>query len=142
MSDETADQATVSGFFGGYARAFERFDLDALAKRLAYPCQIMSDAGRVATFSMASAGDYRKRVAPLIDLYRRVGVARGEIADLDVRGVTERTAIARVRWRVHSATAPLYEFDAAYTLVATLAGWKIAAIIHDELPKLQGCLGA
>jgi hypothetical protein len=34
----------------------------------------------------------------------------------------------------------LYEFQAVYTLADMRAGWRIAAIAHNQIPRLLKCM--
>ncbi len=40
---------------------------------------------------------------------------------------------ARVGW-------VLYDFEAVYTLAETRIGWRIAAIAHNQIPRLLECI--
>jgi hypothetical protein len=33
-----------------------------------------------------------------------------------------------------------YDFEAVYTLAETRTGWRIAAIVHNQIPRLLECL--
>lgn len=55
--------------------------------------------------------------------------------------MTPRLASARVHWRLQREDgSAIYEFTAVYTLAGDDGQWRVAAIAHDELPKLTAAL--
>jgi hypothetical protein len=139
MSDwnELGD-AGLTEFFIAYRAAFKNRDAETLAGCFSYPCLLTSDlGGSVRSRSVADAEAYKAVAGMVIELYDRAGAIGGAPLWTSVIRVSEAIALVEVRWRIRSATAPLYDFGAIYTLVRTGAGWRICAIAQDEIPKLQ-----
>jgi hypothetical protein len=137
----SADEVSIKALFSAYMHAFERRDANALASFFVYPCQIIAAAEPVSISSLTSAAEYIAIITRFLSLYRKAGVEGGEISSCEVTALAPRVASLRVHWKIHGAErAPLYEFDAVYTVVMVDDAWRIGAIAHNELPQLQALL--
>lgn len=139
MPDDAAP--SVAAFFADYRAAFETLDPEAVAGYFAYPCHVTSDGDVPQLTTAASREEWRDQIAQLIALYEQVGVATADLLSLSESVLSPRVAQARVHWMLRDAAGrDLYDFDALYTLVRTDGGFAIAALAHDELPKLLALL--
>jgi hypothetical protein len=78
----------------------------------------------------------------LIGSYRRLGVAGGVPLELEISELTARACSVRVHWELRRDDgSAIYDFAAIYTLAQVAGAWRVFAIVHDELPKLQAALG-
>ncbi len=72
-----------------------------------------------------------------------MGVSRYDVVALDRVEVTPRLASVRIRWELRRRDgSAIYDFTAIYTLARIDGMWRLVAIAHDEVPKLQAALGA
>ncbi len=77
----------------------------------------------------------------LLGAYRSLGVVDAEPLELDVTELTPELSSAHVRWALRRDDGSgVYNFTAFYTLVVVERGFQVAAVAHDELPKLQAAL--
>ena len=133
----------VRAFFDDYRATFARYDAEALADLFAFPFHVVSDTEEIAPMSVGSRDDWLGVLQGLLGGYRTLGVASGEPLAIDVNELSPRLATARVEWELRREDASaIYRFTAVYTLVRSGDRWRVAAIAHDELPKLQAALGA
>ena len=76
-------------------------------------------------------------ITRFLSLYRKAGVSGGAILRCVPTFLSPRLASARIRWRVDGEDgSALYEFDSVYSLVKPADAWRIAAIAHNEMPRL------
>jgi hypothetical protein len=131
----------VRSFFDTYRETFARYDAAALADLFAFPLQVVSDAEQITPLSIASRDDWVGVLDGLLGGYRTLGVAAGEPLEMDATELTPRLWSTRVKWELRrSDGGAIYQFTAVYTLVGSGGGWRVAAIAHDELPKLGAAL--
>jgi hypothetical protein len=135
------DQRTAEAFIKGYRATFESMDVPAITDRFVFPCHVAGQAGEVSVTSVPDATAWTASIERIVGAYRVIGIASAAIESLRVVGVTPGIAHAVVRWGLRDAVGgPVYSFTASYTLVDTADGARIAAIVHDEGPKLQMAL--
>ena len=61
--------------------------------------------------------------------------------DLPIVELSPRLTQASLTMEVHGrAGEALYDFEAVYTLAETRPGWRIAAIAHNQIPRLLECM--
>ena len=136
--------SSLDDFFEEYRATFARYDADALAALFAFPFQAVSatDDG-VAITASATADEWRPVLEGLLGMYRTLGVAEGEPLQLHSAQLTPQTGSARVHWQLRREDgSAIYDFTAVYTLARVDGAWKVAGIVHDELPKLQAALAS
>jgi hypothetical protein len=137
-----ANPPDIESFFQGYVKAFERFDVDALAACLVYPCQSVADTRSKPTV-FNSPEDYRTGIEPLMSTYRQLGVAQGRIRRLQVSSLAPTLAVCSVEWDVNRADgSPLYQHEAVYTLTRHTGSWAIATIAFNEMSRIRALLKA
>jgi hypothetical protein len=137
MSDQTAVRELLESYLG----AFERLDAAAIAEHFAYPSHISSDADDVALLQLSNRQDCLAAVEKVVAMHRELAAPSGSIRDLSITGLSPRLAQASLRMEVNArAGGMLYDFEAFYTLVETPAGWRIAAIAHNQIPRLVACI--
>jgi hypothetical protein len=135
------DEQAAAEFLDGYRSAFESLDVAAISAGFTFPCQVIGQGKAVTVNSVANAEQWSASIARIVDAYRVLGVASASVASLQVVPVTSGCAQATVTWNLEDAHGgPVYSFTASYTLVDTDAGPRIAAIVHDETPKLMQAL--
>jgi hypothetical protein len=77
----------------------------------------------------------------VITMHRQLGAPSGTIHDLSIAELSPRLAQASLRMEVYGIAAKrLYDFDAIYTLAKIRGSWLIAAISHNQIPRLVACL--
>ena len=72
-----------------------------------------------------------------------MGVTTGEILELTVLDVTAMVVVVRVHWALRRDDgSDVYDFTSVYTLAHSDGSLRIAAVAHDELPKLTAALNS
>ncbi len=131
----------VDVFLHSYRTAFEDLDATQVAAHFAFPLHVASDTGEVTFSTVASSADWLSQVERLVDAYRRIGVRSAHPEETGIQAVSPRLVQVRVRWRLRDgAGAEVYEFSTGYTLADVRGGLRIAALAHDELPRLRARL--
>jgi ketosteroid isomerase-like protein len=137
-SEITAD---VRAFFTTYCTAFIRYDAPAIARHLADQIHVASETGQSVRVQIETADDWRKTIDHLLDMYRAINFASAEVREMSVHPVSARLVQASLHWALRDGNqAPLYEFDALYTLARHSETFKIIAIAHNEIPQYRSCL--
>jgi hypothetical protein len=132
---------TAGRFLDAYQRAFEALDAPAIADLFLYPSHVTSDAGEVEVRAIPSREEWLPQVERLVGAYRAVGVRSAEARAVDSVTLTPLLTQVRVRWGlVDEVGDTIYEFDAAYTLAGIAGDFRIAALAHNELPRLRAAV--
>jgi hypothetical protein len=128
-------------FLDSYGRAFGAFDVDAIVDHFVFPSHIVSDAADVALMPFATAHDSRAGVERVLAMHRELGVKSGRVLGLDIVKFSPRMVGLQLDYAfVDSAGTALYDFRGFYTLVNVSDRLRIAAISHNQIPRLAGCL--
>jgi len=134
-------ESDVLEFLDSYGSAFETFDTEAILTHFLFPCHIVSDADDVALMPLANASQIRVGVERVLALHRELGVRSGRRLDLDVIEMSPRMAGLVLRHEfIDAAGQALYDFQGIYTLVKVGGRYRIAAISHNQIPRLVGCV--
>jgi hypothetical protein len=140
-----ASHDTVTGvleFLASYRRAFDGYDTEAIVNHYAFPCHILSDSETIAPTLMKGAEQCRAGVDYVLSLHREIGVRSGQPLLLDITALSPRLAGMMIRYQMQdNGGKPLYDFQGFYSLLRTEAGYRIAAICHNQLPRLHACAG-
>jgi hypothetical protein len=140
VSGPAPDQAR--SFFERYAAAFARYDAVALVELFAFPLHIVGIVDMPTAISIPSRDDWLPLLDGLLGSYRRLGVAGGVPLELQVSELTGRACSVRLHWELRRDDgSAIYDFTAIYTLAQVDRAWRVFAIVHDELPKLNAALG-
>jgi hypothetical protein len=127
------DDPEVQAFFDSYVAAFETREVAAIGDHFAFALSVIGDSGETSSVAIPSGDAWRPQLERLLGAYRAMDVTSAEVLDAHVTRMSPRLAQCAIRWRLlNSASATVYEFDAAYTLVATDGALKITAIAHNE----------
>ena len=138
-SNET--MPAVRALLESYRDAFERLDAAAIADHFVYPSHIAGDADEIVLLQLSNRQDCLAAVEKVLAMHRELEAPTGSIRDLSIVELSPRLTRASLRMEVHRRTGgTLYDFEAAYTLAETRAGWRIAAIAHNQIPRLLKCL--
>jgi hypothetical protein len=133
--------STPQSFFDEYAGAFARYDARALAELFAFPFHVVSITEDPTAISVSTRDDWLPVLDGLLASYRRLEVAGGVPLELEVSELTDRACSVRVHWELRKDDgSAIYDFAAVYTLAQVAGAWRVFAIAHDELPKLQAAL--
>jgi len=133
--------ADVADFFDSYRRAFERYDVEAVADHFGYPIHVTSDADVVTLRAVATRQEWMTQVDRLLGMYRVLGVHSAQMLESSANALSEHLVLATARWVLADAEAhPLYQFSVAYTLARIGGIVQIVALAHDELPRYQAAL--
>lgn len=139
MSNELADE--VKQFFQAYCAAFEALDVEAIADCVAYPCHIVSDGDDVTLTAISNRRECLATMNRVVVLHRQLGAPSGRIEGLSILALSQRLAQASLRMDVLAgASHLLYDFQASYSLAKFEGSWRIAAIAHNQIPRLLRCI--
>lgn len=139
MSNELAKD--VNAFFQTYCAAFEALDVEAIADCVAYPSHIVSDGDEVGLIAIANRQECLRTMDRVVELHRQLGGPSGRIHDLSILELSPRLAQASLRMDVRDrASNHLYDFQASYSLARLSGAWRIAAISHNQIPRLLRCI--
>jgi len=131
----------VRAFFTTYCSAFIRQDAPAIARHFASTIQVASDTGDDVTVHVATAGEWRKTIEHLLEMYRAINFGWAEAIALTCEIISPRLVHAHLRWSVQdSSHEPLYEFDTLYILARHSETFRIIAVAHNEIPQYRRCL--
>lgn len=116
-----------------YTAAFNALDGDAVADLYAEPCQIVQ-GGRVEHWPERAAVAANMRA--LCAQYREHGYEYAHAEIRHCREFGEMAALLDVHWRIaRSGNLPPWEFNTAYHLLKTAAGWKVLlCTAYEETP--------
>ncbi|MCB0912779.1 MAG: hypothetical protein KDB60_14295 [Propionibacteriaceae bacterium] len=137
------DHRAAQEFLEGYRTTFESLEAAAITAKFAFPCQVIGQADGVTISAATDAQQWAASIERIVAAYRVLGVASASASSVQVLSVTSGCALVLVTWDLESAGASrVYSFTACYTVVETDDGPRIAAIVHDEGPKLQQALAS
>jgi hypothetical protein len=144
MPSRSADiTAHVRGFFTEYCTAFIRQDGAAIAKHFADLVHTASDTGKDVRVHVSTGDEIRKTIDHLLQMYRDIDFGKAEALALATDPLSSRLVQVRIRWALRDkAGAPLYEFDAMYTLARHSDLFRITAVAHNEMAQYRRCVAA
>ena len=132
--------ADVRAFFTTYCTAFIRRDAPAIARHFADQVHVASETGKGVSVQIETGDEWRKTIDRLLEMYLAINVASAEVKEMSVHPVSSRLVQASLHWALRDAgKAPLYEFDALYTLARHSETFRIIAIAHNEIPQYRRC---
>ena len=132
---------SVDEFFASYAADCATYDAATVAEHFVYPVQAVGATAAEPDVTTAGREEWLRGLDRLLDAYRELGVAAARLHRLQVTQVGRGLHVASVGWTLlHADRSPVYEFEACYTLVVSQGRLQIAAIAHNELPKLRAAL--
>jgi hypothetical protein len=133
--------AHVRGFFTEYCTAFIRQDGAAIAKHFADLVHTVSDTGKDVRVHVSTGEEIRKTIDHLLEMYRAIDFGSAEALALATDPLSSRLVQVRIRWALRNkAGAPLYEFDAMYTLARHSDLFRITAVAHNEMAQYRRCV--
>jgi hypothetical protein len=133
--------ADVRAFFTTYCTAFIRMDAPAIARHFADQIHVASENGDGVSVHVATVSEWRKSIDRILSMYREINFASAEATALSSHPLSSRLVHARLRWALYDKDkAPLYEFEAVYTLARHTDTFRIIAIAHNEMPQYRRCL--
>jgi hypothetical protein len=136
-SEITAD---VRAFFTTYCTAFIRLDAPAIARHFAEQVHVASETGKTVRVQVQTSDEWRKTIDHLLEMYRAINFGSAEATEMSVHPVSSRLVQASLHWALRDGNrAPLYEFDALYTLARHSERFTIVAIAHNEIPQYRRC---
>jgi hypothetical protein len=136
-------QSASRTFLDAYRAAFETFEASRIADFFNYPFQITSEAGTVSVVTVPTREAWLPQLQRLVGAYRVIGVHTADVLALHIDDLSPGLAQATVHWGLVTAErAPIYDFTASYTVADLGAGMRIAAIAHNESPRLRAYLEA
>ncbi len=131
----------VEAFFSAYSAAFWRNDSAAIATHFAYPCHVVSDAETVSQLPIANQDECRKAVERVLGWHREIGATASRPSEIIVTQLSPRLVSVSLKSDFLDRRGQrLYDFQGIYTLIRVSNAWKIAAISHNQIPRLLECL--
>ena len=134
--------SAVMEFLDSYRTAFESYDTEAIVEHYAFPCAITGDSETIAPILFDGAEQCSAGVNYVLSLHRAIGVTQGQPLLLEITELSPRLAGMMIRYQMQDRRGePLYDFQGFYSLARTAAGYRIAAICHNQIPRLLACAG-
>jgi len=134
---------TLEDAMSVYFAAYTKGDVDEILDWFLLPCHFVSDADEVALMPLATREACRTGVERVVNWHRDLGVEGRRIVKQSIIELSPRISCVDVVVDVLVAGGlKLYDFEAVYTFVRREETWRIAAIIHNQLPRLLRCVRA
>jgi hypothetical protein len=141
MNASEKTQREIEAFFASYGAAYWRYDATSIIAYFAYPCHVVSDAEPVALMPIASEQDCRVGVERVLGWHRAIGAVSSEMSEFIVTELSPQLVSVSLKSDfLDEAGRRLYDFHGIYTLVRAPEAWKVAAISHNQIPRLLGCV--
>jgi hypothetical protein len=132
--------SAVLDFLASYGSAFRAYDADAIVRFYSFPCHIVSDGEQVASMPFEGPAALKPAVERVLQLHRKIGARSGRPLLLEITELSPRLAGLMLRVEMQDADgASLYDYQGFYSLIATDDGYRIAAICHNQIPRLLAC---
>jgi len=129
--------AGVQAFLESYGAAFARYDAEAAADYYLLPALVASDAEPVALLLMATREICRAGIERVLGWHRKLGVASSRTLGFQVTELSPHLVTLDLYCQLCDASGKgLYDYRGLYTLVAQDGAWRIAAIAHNQIPRL------
>jgi hypothetical protein len=126
-----------------YFKAYEQHRIDEILDWFLLPCHFVSDADEVKQMPLSTKEECRPGVQKVLDWHRSLGAERNRIAKQIIIELSPRISCVDVKVDVEdSVGVKLYDFEAVYTFVRSASTWRIAAITHNQIPRLSQRLNA
>jgi len=126
-----------------YFDAYQKGDIDEILDWFLLPCHFVSDADEVALMPLATREACRVGVERVVDWHRSLGVIGRRITRQSIIELSPRISCVDVKVDVErEGGVKLYDFEAVYTFVRSGEFWRIAAITHNQIPRLLSCVRA
>jgi hypothetical protein len=140
-----ASHSTISGvmeFLASYRKAFADYDTEAIVDHYTFPCPILSDSETMSLKLFEGPEQCKAGVDYVLSLHREIGVKSSKQLLLHITELSPRLAGMMMRSQLEDGEGkPLYEFQGFYSLARTDSRFKIAAISHNQIPRLLACAG-
>jgi hypothetical protein len=126
-----------------YFAAYQRGSIDEIVDWFLLPCHFVSDADEVALMPLATKEACRAGVEKVVNWHRYLGVKERRIVKQLIIELSPRIICVDVKVDVErDEGVKLYDFEAVYTFVRRDANWRVAAITHNQIPRLLSCVRA
>ncbi len=126
-----------------YFAAYQRENLDEILDWFLLPCHFVSDADTVALTPLATREACRAGVEKVLGWHRDLGVKRRRIVKQLIIELSPRISCVDVTVDLEDdGGVKLYDFEAVYTFVRSGLDWRVAAIAHNQIPRLLSCVRA
>jgi hypothetical protein len=133
----------VEDALAAYFEAYEQFRIEEILNWFLLPCHVVSDAAEVMQLPLATREACRAGVQRVLDWHRSLGAARSRIVEHVTMELSPRISCVDVKVDVEDgAGLKLYDFEAVYTFVRSGESWRVAAITHNQIPRLLRCVRA
>jgi hypothetical protein len=134
-------QQEARAFFEAYRATFQRLEAAPVADFFAFPLQVVGDGREVSLSAVPSRDAWLGDLERLLGMYRLLGVSTARALELTVQELSPRLCQASLHWELYDGQGKrLYDFNAIYTLARQGENLRIAAIAHNESPRLRACL--
>ena len=126
-----------------YFAAYQRGSIDEIVDWFLLPCHFVSDADEVALMPLATKEACRAGVEKVVNWHRYLGVKERRIVKQLIIELSPRIICVDVKVDVErDEGVKLYDFEAVYIFVRRDANWRVAAITHNQIPRLLSCVRA
>jgi hypothetical protein len=126
-----------------YFAAYRRDDIEAILDWFALPCHFVSDADPVALMPLATREAARPGVERVLSWHRAIGATQRRVVKQSIIELSPQLSCVNIKVDLEDAAgAKLYDFEGVYTFVRSGESWRVAAITHNQIPRLLSCVRA
>jgi len=126
-----------------YFEAYKESRIEDILDWFLFPCHFVSDADAVALMPLPDREAARPGVERVVKWHRMLGVTHRRIVRQTCMELSPRiSCIDAVVDLEDDAGNKFYDFEGLYTFVRNGASWRVAAITHNQIPRLLACIRA
>lgn len=134
---------TVEDALAAYLDDYRHFRIDKILEWFLEPCHFVSDAEEVLLMPLPTREACRAGVERVLNWHREIGANGRTIVKQDIIELSSRISCVDIKSEIEDdAGNKLYDFEGVYTFVRVGAAWRIAAITHNQIPRLLRCVEA
>jgi hypothetical protein len=126
-----------------YFDAYRQHRIDEIVDWFLLPCHFVSDAEQVRQMPLATREECRAAVQVVLDWHRALGAEGRRIVKQTIIELSPRISCVDVKVDIEDRGGlKLYDFESVYTFVRSGPNWRVAAITHNQIPRLLSCAQA
>jgi len=126
-----------------YFDAYRQNRIEDILDWFLYPCHFVSDADDVTLMPLPDREACRPGVERVLKWHHTLGVTRRRIVRQTCTKLSPRICCIDALVDLEDdAGNKFYDFEGLYTFVRSGESWRVAAITHNQIPRLLACARA
>jgi len=126
----------VEDALAAYFAAYANFRVEEILDWFLEPCHFVSDAEPVTLMPLPNREACRAGVERVLKWHRELGANGRTITKQTVIELSPRISCVDVQVDIERDGKKLYDFESVYTFVHAESNWRVAAITHNQIPRL------